>query len=82
MIALAGWPAFDESMLVDSEIELPVSINGKVRTRIMVPLDTAKEPKTLEAFALAHADVVSAIAGKPIKKIIAVPNKMINVVVG
>jgi leucyl-tRNA synthetase len=48
----------------------------------MVPLDTAKEPKTLEAFALAHADVVSAIAGKPIKKIIAVPNKMINVVVG
>jgi leucyl-tRNA synthetase len=80
MIAHASWPAFDESMLVESEIELPVSINGKLRTRIMVPAHVAKEPKALETFALAHADVLVAIAAKPIKKVIAVPSKMVNIV--
>jgi leucyl-tRNA synthetase len=48
----------------------------------MVPTAIAKDAKALEAFALAHAQVQEAIAGKPVKKLIAVPSKMINIVVG
>jgi leucyl-tRNA synthetase len=81
MIAHAPWPTFDETMLVDSEIELPVSINGKVRTRIMVPMDAAKDAKALEAFACAHNEVIAAIAGKEVKKMIVVPGKMVNLVI-
>jgi leucyl-tRNA synthetase len=81
MIALDPWPAFDPALLVESEVELPVSLNGKVRTRVMVPTAIAKDAKALEAFALAHAQVQEAIAGKPVKKLIAVPSKMINIVV-
>lgn len=81
MIAHAPWPTFDETMLVDSEIELPVSINGKVRTRIMVPMDAAKDAKALEAFARAHNEVIAAIAGKEVKKMIVVPGKMVNLVI-
>ncbi|HLP86093.1 MAG TPA: leucine--tRNA ligase [Phycisphaerales bacterium] len=75
------WPAVDAKMLVDDEIEVPVSVNGKVKTRIMVPAAVAKEAKGLESFAMAHAEVVATIAGKPVKKVIAVPGKMVNVVV-
>jgi leucyl-tRNA synthetase len=81
MIAHEAWPAFDPALLVESEVELPVSLNGKVRTRVMVPIAIAKDAKALEAFALAHAQVQEAIAGKPVKKLIAVPGKMINIVV-
>ncbi|MFO0830232.1 MAG: class I tRNA ligase family protein [Phycisphaerales bacterium] len=74
------WPAYDEAMLVDSEVEIPISVMGKVRTRILLPADAAREPKSLEAAALAHAEVQKLIAGKEVKKIIAVPGKMVNLV--
>lgn len=80
-VVTQAWPAVDAKMLVDDEIEVPVSVNGKVKTRIMVPSAVAKEAKGLEAFAMAHAEVVATIAGKPVKKVIAVPGKMVNVVV-
>ncbi len=76
------WPTVDPTMLVDDEIEVPVSVNGKVKTRIMVPAAQAKDAKALEAFAMAHAEVVATIAGKSVKKVIAVPGKMVNLVVG
>lgn len=76
------WPAVDPKMLVDDEIEIPVSVNGKVKTRIMVPAAQAKDAKALEAFAMNHAEVAATIAGKAVKKVIAVPGKMLNLVVG
>jgi leucyl-tRNA synthetase len=76
------WPTIDPKMLVDDEIEVPISVNGKVKTRIMVPSAQAKDAKALEAFAMAHAEVVATIAGKSVKKVIAVPGKMVNLVVG
>ncbi len=76
------WPTIDPKMLVDDEIEVPISVNGKVKTRIMVPAAQAKDAKALEAFAMAHAEVVATIAGKSVKKVIAVPGKMVNLVVG
>jgi leucyl-tRNA synthetase len=80
-VVTQAWPAVDAAMLADDEIEVPVSVNGKVKTRVMVPAAMAKDAKQLEAFAMAHADVVATIAGKTVKKIIAVPGKMVNVVV-
>ena len=81
-VVVQPWPAFDAAMLVDSEIEIPISVMGKVRARITLPADVTKEPKTLEAAAMAHAEVQKLIAGKEVKKIIAVPGKMVNLVLG
>ncbi|MBI1190610.1 MAG: class I tRNA ligase family protein [Tepidisphaera sp.] len=75
-----AWPAFDPAKLVDSEIEVPVSVGGKVRSKVMVP--AGADAKMLETLALADAKIQELIAGKAIKKIIVVPGKMVNVVVG
>jgi leucyl-tRNA synthetase len=80
-VVTQAWPKVDAAMLVDDEIEVPVSVNGKVKTRIVVPAGIAKDAKQLEAFAMAHAEVVATLTGKPVKKVIAVPGKMVNVVV-
>ncbi|MFO0856284.1 MAG: class I tRNA ligase family protein [Phycisphaerales bacterium] len=76
------WPTFDPTMLVDDEIELPISVMGKVRARITVSTNVAKDPKALEAAAMADAKVQELIAGKEVKKVIVVPSKMINLVLG
>jgi leucyl-tRNA synthetase len=74
------WPAHDESMLRESELELPVQVNGKVRGRVMVP--AGAESKAVEAAALGDSKVQEFLAGKPVKKVIVIPGKMINIVVG
>ncbi len=76
------WPTFDPAMLVDDEIELPISVMGKVRARITVSTNVAKDAKALEAAAMADAKVQELIAGKEVKKVIVVPSKMINLVLG
>ncbi|MFM9956563.1 MAG: leucine--tRNA ligase [Phycisphaerales bacterium] len=73
------WPPIDPKMLVDDEVEVPVQVNGKLRGRVMVPAKA--DPKAAEAIALADAKVIAAIEGKPIKKVIVVPGKMINFIV-
>ena len=73
------WPACDAALLVDDEVEIPVQIQGKIKARLMVSAKaTAPE---IEATALAHAEVVAAIAGRPVKKIIVVAGRMVNIVV-
>jgi leucyl-tRNA synthetase len=79
-LSRAPWPTFDPAKLVDAQIEIPVSILGKVRSRVMVP--TGADAPTTEAKALADPKIVELIAGKPIKKIIVVPGKMVNIVHG
>jgi len=79
LIVNAGWPPVDPALLKDSEIEIPVQIQGKVRARIMVPADAT--PDQIEKLALADAKVQESIAGKPVKKVIVVPGKMVNLVV-
>lgn len=78
-VSAQNWPAVDERQLVDDAIEMPVQVQGKVRARIMIP--TGTEPRAVEALALADEGVQKAIAGKPVKKIIVVPGKMVNIVV-
>ncbi len=79
-LAYAPWPKFDAALLVESEIEIPVSVNGKPRDVIKVPVDA--DQATLEAAAKASEKVQQFIAGKAIKKVIIVPKRMVNIVVG
>jgi leucyl-tRNA synthetase len=76
----AEWPKFDAALLVESEIEIPVSVNGKPRDVIKVPVDA--DNAALEAAAKASEKVQQFIAGKAIKKVIVVPKRMVNIVVG
>ncbi len=78
-ITFEPFPTFEEKWLVDDEIELPVQINGKVRGRIMVPVDATQE-KIVEV-ALANEAIQSHIADKTVVKQIVVPGRMVNLVV-
>jgi leucyl-tRNA synthetase len=78
-LAHEDWPAYDESMLAEETVELPVQINGKVRARIHVPAD-ASQDTAIEA-ALADERVQEHIAGKTVVKKIAVPGRLVNLVV-
>ncbi|HSP21909.1 MAG TPA: leucine--tRNA ligase [Planococcus sp. (in: firmicutes)] len=78
-ITYATWPEFDESKMVEDEVEVVVQVNGKVRTKIVVAKDSTKEQ--LEAAALADEAIQKAAAGKQIRKVIAIPGKLVNVVI-
>jgi leucyl-tRNA synthetase len=73
------WPSFDSELAKEDEAEVVVQVNGKVRSRIFAPFGTAKEE--LEARALADEKVKALIEGKHVVKIIAVPDKLVNIVV-
>ena len=73
------WPKVDESALVVDEIELPVQINGKVRDRITVPVEIDAAALKEKVLALPHIQELT--AGKNIVKFIAIPKKIINIVV-
>lgn len=75
----AGWPTVDESALVQDTIELVIQVNGKLRSKLAVPASASRE--TIEAMALADVQVQPFLEGKPVKKLIVVPNKLINIVV-
>jgi leucyl-tRNA synthetase len=75
----APWPKFDPALAAEDEIEIPVQINGKLRTLVVVPASAAEDE--LEQAALADDKVKAAVAGKLIVKIIIVPKKLVNIVV-
>ena len=77
-IAFESWPTYDESKLVANTIKMAVSVNGKPRATIEVPLDLDEEE--LKKIALSQEGVMRNTEGKEIKKIIIVKNKIINIV--
>jgi leucyl-tRNA synthetase len=79
-VVYAPYPVADEKLAADDQIEIPVQVLGKLRGRITVP--AGADAKALEAAALACEDVKPHIEGKSIKKVIVVPGKMVNLVVG
>ncbi|WP_372896967.1 leucine--tRNA ligase [Stieleria sp.] len=79
VIAQQSWPKWDESALVQSSIEVPVQFNGKVKTKIQVAPD-AKPDQMIEA-AMADQRVQSMLEGKNVVKKIAVPGRLVNLVV-
>lgn len=79
-ISYVAWPTFDESKLVENEIEMAIQFNGKVRTKMVVSKDFTKDE--LEKAVLADSRVIEILEGKEIKKVIAIPGKLVNIVVG
>jgi leucyl-tRNA synthetase len=78
-IAYEPWPTYDESMLVEDEIEIIVQVNGKLRGKFVVPKGT--DEKELETLAKALLTVQAHIQDKPIRKVIAVKDRFVNIVV-
>lgn len=78
-IAYEKWPVYDESKTVDSAVEIVVQVNGKVKARLTIAVDEAKE----DVIAKAKADsaIAALMEGKNIVKEIYVPNKLVNIVV-
>ena len=79
-LAYAPWPKFDPALLVESEIEIPVQVNGKLRDVIKVPANANNA--AIETAAKASEKVQMFISGKSIKKVIIVPKKMVNLIAG
>jgi leucyl-tRNA synthetase len=79
-LSYAAWPKHDPALLVEDTLEIPVQVNGKLRTVIQVPAMATQAD--LEAAAKSSPEVQPFIAGKTIKKVIIVPKKLVNLVVG
>ena len=75
----AGWPEFDSAYLEETSVTIAVQVNGKLRGTVDMPKDSAKED--VELAALGVDNVVSAMNGKDARKVIVVPNRIVNVVV-
>src|SRR5690606_38794813 len=77
-ITYAKWPEYDEAKLIDNEVEIVVQLNGKVRSKLMVARDVSREQ--LEELAMNDEKIKEMVAGKTIRKVIAVPGKLVNIV--
>lgn len=77
-ISYVAWPTWDDSKLVEDEVEIVVQIKGKVRAKLMIPKDLPQED--MQALALANDKIKTELEGKEIVKVIAVPNKLVNIV--
>jgi leucyl-tRNA synthetase len=77
----AGWPRVVEQALGADTVEIPVQVNGKLRARITVSAEIAADAKALEKAALESDDVKAKLGDVKIVKAIAVPNKMVSLVV-
>jgi leucyl-tRNA synthetase len=79
-LAYEPWPSFDPALTKSDETEVVVQINGKVRLRLMVPADLDKAE--LEKTVLAAERVRALLEGKHVRKVIVVPGKLVNIVIG
>jgi leucyl-tRNA synthetase len=78
LVAEAPWPELEPSLLVDETITMPVQVNGKKRADITVAQDA--DPASIEAMVRSLEPVLRAIEGRPIRKVIIVPKRIVNVV--
>ena len=78
LVADAEWPEFDPAMLVEDQVTIAVQVNGKLRDTLTVPRGESRE--TLEAMALAAPNVVRLLAGAAPKKVVVVPDRLVNLV--
>jgi len=79
-ISYEPWPTFDESKLIQDEVEVVFQINGKVRAKDSASKTISKED--LEAQAMAHENIKESLEGKEVRKVIVVPGKLVNIVAG
>jgi len=78
-VSQTPWPVWDEALTVDDEVEMVFQINGKIRSKLVVPAGLAAEE--MEKLARTDKRITELTAGKEIVKIITVPNKLVNIVV-
>ncbi|HEY5460243.1 MAG TPA: leucine--tRNA ligase, partial [Deferrimonas sp.] len=78
-LADVAWPAFDPAVASEEEITIVIQINGKVRSRIIVPAD--EEGEQIKTLALADERIASLTAGRQVVKVVYVPKKLVNIVV-
>lgn len=79
-IAETTWPAYEEAKTIDNMVTLILQVGGKVRDKLEVPRGLSREE--LEAFALSSEKLQRHVEGRPVRKVIVVPDKLVNVVVG
>jgi len=79
LLAEESWPVADPALLVSNSVTMAVQVNGKLKSTIALPRDA--DQATAESAALGDAKIVAAMAGKPARKVIVVPNRIVNVVV-
>ena len=79
LVADGPWPIADEAWLTADEVEIGIQVNGKLRATISLPVDCDKQDA--EEKALAHPSIIKYREDKPVKKVIVVPNRIINVVI-
>ncbi len=79
-VTAAEWPTFDPAKTVDDTIEVPVQVNGKVRATIAIPRGAPRDD--VESLARANENVAGHLGGKTVRKVIVVPDKLVNFVVG
>ncbi len=77
-LAYANWPMFDESKLTVDEVEIVVQINGKLRAKISIPTEASRDE--MQEIALEHEKIKGQLDGKTLRKVIAVPGKLVNIV--
>jgi leucyl-tRNA synthetase len=73
------WPAYDEELAREEGAEVILQVNGKLRSKIVVPFGTAREE--LERLSLADDKIQAHVQGKQIVKVIVVPDKLVNIVI-
>ncbi len=78
LIAEAAWPALDQAMLIDDEVTIAIQVNGKLRDTLTFPKGAPRE--RVEAAALASDKVVQFLGGKSPRKVIVVPDRLVNLV--
>ena len=78
MIVDAAWPAFDPALLIEDQVTLAVQVNGKLRDTLSAPRGLDRE--SIEAMALAAEKVQRVLEGKPPRKVIVVPDRLVNIV--
>ena len=74
------WPAYDEKFLVEDEVEIVIQLNGKVRDRMMMSISATEDE--MKTAALANPKIAELVAGKNVLKVVVVPKKLVNIVVG
>ncbi|WP_046178530.1 leucine--tRNA ligase [Domibacillus tundrae] len=77
-VTYEAWPVFDESKLIDDEVEIVIQLNGKVKAKVMVSKDATREQ--MEEIAMQNDKLREELAGNTIRKVIAVPGKLVNIV--
>lgn len=81
-VHLQSWPVFDPSAITEKTVTMVVQINGKLRDSFQLPQETSQVQDEVEKIVYLREKILAHIAGKKVKKIIFVPGRLINLVVG